>query len=237
MLIMALLPGIPMLPFLVLGGGAGALALCHRQARQGRAVDRSDQGRKPRPRRRRRRRADLDRAQDRRSQDRARLRAAAAGQLAGRQRPPDRADQGAAPFARGRDGLRDAGGAHPRQRPARGQHLRHQDQGSRSRLRQDLAGPVHGHGPDRRPGEPARHCTPPSRPSACRRPGSTPRIKEEAAMQGLHRGRRRHRAVDASDRAAQDQHVGAAVLRRGARSCSRICRRNRPNWSRTSCRR
>ena len=44
----------------------------------------------------------------------------------------------------------------------------------------------------------------------------------DAARQGrgdaqrLHRGRRRHRAVHASDRAAQEQHGGAAVLRRGA---------------------
>ncbi len=72
--------------------------------------------------------------QHRRSQGRTRLRAVAAGQFARRQRPADRTDQGAAPFARGRDGLRDAGRAHPRQRPARRQRLRHQDQGGRGRL-------------------------------------------------------------------------------------------------------
>ena len=60
-------------------------------------------------------RADRHRAQDRRPQDRARLQPAAAGQRAGRQRPPHRADQGAAPLARRRNGLRHAGGAHPRQ--------------------------------------------------------------------------------------------------------------------------
>ena len=55
--------------------------------------------------------------------------------------------------------------------------------------------------------------------------------------QGLHGGRRRDRAVDAPHRAAQGQHVGAAVLRARCRSSSRNCRRSRPNWSRTSCRR
>ncbi len=93
-------------------------------------------------------------------------------------RPADRADQGAAPVAGDRDGLRDARRAHPRQRPARSQRLCHQDQGGRGRLGQDLAGPVHGHGSRRRPGETARPCTRPSRPSACPPPGSTsPRRK------------------------------------------------------------
>ena len=104
-----------------------------------------------------RRRADLGVAEDGRSQDRARLCAAAAGQRARRLRPPDRADQGAAPLAGDRDGLRHAGGAHPRQCAARRQHLHHQDQGGRSRHRQGVARPVHGHGPDRQPGDAARH--------------------------------------------------------------------------------
>ena len=56
-----------------------------------------------------------------------------------------------------RDGLRHAGGAHPRQCAARGQRLRHQDQGGGGRHRQAVGRPVHGHGPGRRPGEPARH--------------------------------------------------------------------------------
>ena len=80
MLVMALLPGIPMLPFLLLGGGAGALAYM---------IDKRQKlARRPRPRRPRRekapagRGADRGRAQDRRPQDRARLRAAAAGQRA-----------------------------------------------------------------------------------------------------------------------------------------------------------
>ena len=42
------------------------------------------------------------------------------------------------------------------------------------------------------------------------------RAQGRGRAQGLHRGRRRHRAVHASDRAAQEQHGGAAVLRRGA---------------------
>ena len=145
MVVMALLPGIPMIPFLLLGGGAGALAymIDKRQKQAGRRRGAA----RPRPARRPPGRgADLGRAQDRRPQDRARLCAAAAGQFARRHRPAHRADQGAAPLARDRDGLRDAGGAHPRQRAARGQHLRHQDQGSGRRHRPHLAGPVHGHG-------------------------------------------------------------------------------------------
>ena len=163
-------------------------------------------------------RADLGRAQDRRSQDRARLRAAAAGQFAGRQRPPDRADQGAAPLARDRDGLRDAGGAHPRQRAARRQRLCHQDQGSRRRHRQDLAGPVHGHGPDRRPGQPARH---PHHRADVRPARDLGRRRAEGRGGGerLHRGRCRDRALHASDRTAQGQCRRPPVLCARCRSC------------------
>jgi flagellar biosynthesis protein FlhA len=64
-------------------------------------------------------------------------------------RPPDRANQGAAPIARRRDGLCHALGPHPRQRPARRQQLRHQDQGGGLRQRQGLVRPVHGDGSDR----------------------------------------------------------------------------------------
>ena len=177
MIVLSLLPGIPMIPFLALGGGAAALALSARK-RHRKAGGRS-RGRRSacarRSRHRRRGRADLHRAEDRRPQDRARLRAAAAGQRTRRHRPPDRADQGAAPLARHRDGLCDAGRAHPRQRPARGQHLHHQDQGGGRRHRQDLAEPVHGHGPRRQPGRRCPASTRRSRPSACRRPGSMPR--------------------------------------------------------------
>jgi flagellar biosynthesis protein FlhA len=41
-------------------------------------------------------------------------------------------------------------------------------------------------------------------------------LKEEASLKGYTGGRRRHRAVDASDRAAQEQHERPAVLWRGA---------------------
>ena len=112
MLVMSLLPGIPMLPFLFLGGGAASLAYVHGQACQAGAC--RGQDRRGANQGGAHRRADHRRAEDRRSQDRTRLRAAAAGQFL-RWRPPHRADQGAAPFARRRNGLRDAGGAHPRQ--------------------------------------------------------------------------------------------------------------------------
>ena len=144
--------------------------------------------------------ADFQRTQDRRSQDRARLRAAAAGQHPGRRRPADRADQGAASRARDRDGLRDAGGPHPRQRAERRQHLCHQDQGGRGRRRQAVAGPVHGHGSGRRPGEPARHPHHRADLRPARHLGRR-RVQGRGCGQGLHRGRRRDRAVHPPHRA------------------------------------
>ena len=184
MIVMSLLPGIPMLPFLLLGGGAGALAYLDRQAQHGRGRDAADARPRPRPR--------PAPAEEPISAalkiDDLKIELgyapAAAGQLAGRQRPAHRADQGAAPLARGRDGLRHAGGAHPRQCPARRQHLRDPDQGGRGRHRRGLARTVHGHGPDRRRRCSCRACTRSSRPSACRPPGSTPALKEEAAIKG-----------------------------------------------------
>ena len=177
MLVLAMLPGIPMIPVPVAGrrrGGAGGFGA---QAQSRAKAAEASRGRGTGGGRRGKcggGRADRDRAEDRRSQDRTRLCAAAAGERPRRHRPPDRADQGAAPLARGRDGLCDAGGAHPRQCAARSQHLRHQDQGGRCRHRPDLAEPVHGHGPRRKSGRRCPAFTPSSRPSGCRRPGSTP---------------------------------------------------------------
>ena len=218
MLVLAMLPGIPMLPFLALGGGAAVLARDLGQAQPRHHGGRSRRGGRAgcrRSRGRRSGRADRHRAEDRRSQDRTRLCAAAAGQRPRRHRPPDRADQGAAPLARDRDGLRDAGGAHPRQRAARGQHLHHQDQGSGRRHRQDLAEPVHGHGPRRQPGRGARH---PHHRADLRAAGDLGRRQPEGRglAEGLYRGRRRDRAVDPPHRTAQEQHVGPVVLWRGA---------------------
>ena len=104
MIVMSLLPGIPMLPFLALGGGAGLLAYMIEKRTTGRRCGGSRPGRE-RGQDRARRRADQRGAQDRRPQDRARLCASAAGQFARRIGPPHRADQGAAPLARRRDGL------------------------------------------------------------------------------------------------------------------------------------
>jgi flagellar biosynthesis protein FlhA len=219
MLVLALLPGIPMLPVPRARRrrrGAGLEGAQPQRASPRRGSGRRRRARTgSRSRPGRRRRADRHRAQDRRPQDRTRLCAAAAGQRPRRHRPPDRADQGAAPFARDRNGLCDAGGAHPRQRPARGQHLRHQDQGSGRRLRQDLAEPVHGHGPRRQPGRRARHPYRRADVWPARDLGRR-RAEGRGIAEGLYRGRRRHRAVDASDRAAQEQHERPAVLWRGA---------------------
>ena len=216
MMVMALLPGIPMLPFLA----------ARRRRRRPRLRDR--QAAEARNRRSRRKKAEAEKGPPRRRADRRRRsrsttsRSSSATRCCrwstpGRRRPPHRADQGAAPLAGHRDGLRHAGGAHPRQRPARGQHLRHQDQGGRGRHRPGLAGPVHGHGPDRRAGEPARraHHRADLRPA---RDLGRHRAEGRGGDEGLHGGRCRDRAVDPPDRAAQGQHRGAAVLRRGAQA-------------------
>ena len=113
MIVMSLLPGIPMLPFMALGAGAGVLAyLIEKRTRLALAAEATQAD--GRCQDRARRRTNLGGTQDRRPQDRARLCAVAAGQFAGRFRPLDRADQGATPFVRWRNGIRDAGRAHPR---------------------------------------------------------------------------------------------------------------------------
>ena len=85
MMVMALLPGIPMLPFLALGGGAGALAyVIDKKQKAALAAKAQDRRSRKGPAARG---ADRRLAQDRRPQDRARLRAAAAGQFAERRRP------------------------------------------------------------------------------------------------------------------------------------------------------
>ena len=158
MVVMALLPGMPMLPFLLLGGGAGALAYHDRQAQP------------------------ACRPQPRPARPTAAAKAAAPTEepisaalkiddlkielgyallpLVNAPDGTDRLTEQIKALRRSlamRDGLRDAGGAHPRQRAARGQRLRDQDQGGRRRRRPHLAEPVHGHGPGRRAGGPARH--------------------------------------------------------------------------------
>ncbi len=214
MLVMALLPGIPMLPFVALGGGAAALAfIVDKRAKQVIATEakKADAAAKTEA-------ADEPIAAALKMDDlKLELGYAllAAGQFARRHRQAHRADQGAAPLARRRDGLRDAGGAHPRQCAARRQRLRHQDQGGRGRLRQAVGRPAHGHGPGRRPGEPARH---PHHRADIRiaRDLDRRRAQGRGDHEGLHGGRLRHRAGHASDRTAQEQHGGIAVLRRGA---------------------
>src|SRR4029453_14461240 len=66
------------------------------------------------------------------------------------------------------------GGAHPRQRPARGQNLRDQDQGSGGRFGQDLPEAAHGQGPR---GNPGRRLGPPAG-------WVDPALKEEASLKG-----------------------------------------------------
>ena len=162
-----------------LGGGAGALAFVidKRTKQAPRSPTRSRRAAQPPPRPSAEEPISR-RAQDRRSQDRARLCAAAAGQLTRRHRPPHRADQGAAPLARGRDGLRDAGRCASSTTCSSTPTLRHQAQGSGCRQRPHLAraSTWSWTRPARRCTCPA--CTRPSRPSACPPPGSTPRSRK-----------------------------------------------------------
>ena len=98
--------------------------------------------------------------------------------------PAHRPDQGAAPPARRRARLRHAAGAHPGQHPAAGQHLRRQAQGDRGRARRAAPQPCCWSWIPRaaRSACPARR--PPSRPSACRRCGSSRDLREEASFRG-----------------------------------------------------
>ena len=95
--------------------------------------------------------------------------------------------------------------------------LRHQDQGGGRRHRPHLAGPVHGDGPDRRAGHAARraHHGADLRPA---RDLDRRRAEGGGRDQGLHRGRRRDRAVDPPHRADQGQRVRADLLCGGAAS-------------------
>ena len=207
----------PILPFLALAGGVGWLAFAS-PGRSARSPTRSGRdGRSCRSRADSRRAdgsADHRQPQDRRAEARARLRPAVAGQgRRDRHRPPHRADQGAAPPARDRARLRHAAGPHPRQHAARAQRLQGQDQGGRRRPRPDLRQPADGHGPDGQARSPCPATTPPSRPSACPRPGSSPALRDEAELQGLLDHRSLDGDLDAPDRGAQGQRLRPPELR------------------------
>jgi flagellar biosynthesis protein FlhA len=106
MLVLGMLPGIPMLPFLLLGGGragAGPHVTATTPPRSRKHAKPRHLPQQPLPLQQPRSRS--PRTQDRRPQDRTGLRAPAAGQRAGWYRPPYRPDQGAAPLARHRDGF------------------------------------------------------------------------------------------------------------------------------------
>jgi hypothetical protein len=76
-----------------------------------------------------------------------------------------------------------------------------------------------------------------NRPSACPRCGSRTRLREEALVPRLHRGRSRHRHHHAPDRDREGQYGRAAVLRRNAEAARRPATRNSRSWSPTSSRR
>ncbi len=217
--VVALLPGMPMLPFLVLAGGAGALAYVDWTSAQAAEIAEArpktaDEAKAPPAEE-----PIADRARDRRPQDRARLRPAAADQRRRTGRPPHRPDQGAAPPAGERDRLRHAGGAHPRQYAARAE--RATSSGSRrsrpaaaicawpvswSWTRRGAQITLPGDAHHRAGLRPARHLD--------RR-----RAARGSRVPRLHRRRSRDRAHHAPDRGAQGQHVASCSPTPRCRSC------------------
>ena len=140
LLALAVLPGIPMAPFLILAALTGGSA--RRAEEEGRSSSTAIRSaslsmRHAAPARcgPLGGRADRDRAADRQRPPRARLRAAVADQRRRRRPAPDRPDQGVEEAIGVGHGLRHAVGPHPGQYAAFGQRLRHPDQGNRGRPR------------------------------------------------------------------------------------------------------
>ena len=144
----------------------------------------------------------------------------------------DRPDQGAAPRARHRNGLRHAQRAHPGQYAVAGQQLRGLHQGGRGRPRRNPPQHAAGDGPARRRHHAARredqradlwlarHVDRPDQP----RGGAVPR---------LYRGRSFDHHHHASHRGDQGPHGRAAVLRRDAEAARRDWTRKTRSWSPT----
>ena len=201
MLVMALLPGIPMIPFVALGGGAGALAymIDRRTKRAVVAEAKREEAAKPPA-------AEEPMAATLKMDD---LKVELGYALLPLVNAPDGSERLTEQIKALRRSLAtDMGfvmpvGAAPRQRPARRQLLRHQDQGSGVRLRQGVVRPVHGHGP----GGPAGHAAGPAHHRTDLRPaGDLDRRGAQGGSLGarLDRRRRRDRVGDASDRTHQD---------------------------------
>ena len=184
MLVMALLPGIPMLPFLLLGGGAGALAYVidkRQQARRSRPQpSKAEAARRPPP-------ADEPISAALKIDD---LKIELGYALLPLVNSPDGADRLTEQIKALRRSLAiEMGFVMPAVRILDNVQLEANTYVIKIKEVEAGTGQVWPGqymvmDPTGGAGEPARHCTPPSRPSACRRPGSTPRQKEEAALKG-----------------------------------------------------
>ena len=175
MLVMALLPGIPMLPFLLLGGGAGALAYVIDKRQQGRG--RGRRPRRPTPRKAPRRRRS-------RSPPRSRStisRSSSATRCCRWSTRPDGADRLTEQIKALRRSLAiEMGFVMPAVRILDNVQLDANAYVIKIKEVEAGTGKVWPGqymvmDPTGGAGEAARHCTPPSRPSACPPPGSTPR--------------------------------------------------------------
>ena len=214
MIVMSLLPGLPMLPFLALGGGAGALAyMMNKRTRLAADVDakQATTAAKAEP-------AEEPISTALKIDD---LKIELGYALLPLVNAPDGSDRLTEQIKALRRSLASEmgfvmpAGAHPRQRAARGERLCHQAEGGRRRPGPRLAEPEHGHGPGRRAGEPAR----PAHHRADVRPArhlGRRLAQGRSRHQGLHGGRCRDRARHAPHRSTQDQHVRAPLLRGGA---------------------
>ena len=206
--VIALIPGMPIIPFAGLSLGAGALAWRRSQAAAKPKVE------PPKPVEAKEEPISREPGH-RRREDRARLWPAAPDQRPGRP-PPDRPDQGAAQDARRRVRLRDAAGAHPRQhaaaptRATRSASRRWRSATGEVRLGKLMAMDPRG-GQVELPGEHVRE-------PAFGLPATW--IEESLARGGgvprLHHGRSGHGADHPPDRDPQGEHAGPALLRRGA---------------------
>jgi flagellar biosynthesis protein FlhA len=223
LVLIALLPGMPMLPFLALGGAAGAgldRIASRRGLRRRPKQPRGGHAAPPPPAAPQRRPEETDRRRCSRSTTSSSRSATRCSPLVNGDghRPAHRADQGAAPLSsRSETRHRDARGAHPRQRQSRGQHLR----GARSRRVEAgtgkiLAEPVHGRWTPmgnqvQLPG--GHTCS--SRPSACPRPGSMPACVIRRQLKG-------YTVVDAAT--VLSTHLTELIKANMSRSCCPMAR-------------
>ena len=208
--VVAILPGMPTMVFGGLSGATGALAYYAFKRKDARTAVEHGAGSQGQGRHHAQGRADFHRAGAGSAAHRTGLWPVAADQRCAGP-PHHRPDQGAAPSAGAGDGLRHAGGAHPRQYAAGRQRVSHPHQGIRFRQGRTFPRLLSHHGSQGPAHRPARHPHHRARLRPARHLGH--RIAARGSLvPRLHRGRSRHGAHHPSHRSAQEPHVRAALL-------------------------